>query len=395
MDWELCALCAVGSERVLGNELRKLGLPLSPGARAGMVPFRADRAGIARAHLWLRTAERILLVAARFPAPDFEALFEGMRSAPWEEWCRRDARIAFQKLRLSGSALSSVPAVQSVAQKAVYERLGAAYGGKRLPETGATVGLRLYIDRDQAMAGIDLSGEPLHRRGYRRISGPAPLKETIAAALILKSGWKRRLALHDPFCGTGTIPIEAALFAYNVPPGAARSFAFRSMPGFDEALFAEERAKALALADFGYSLSITGTDGDEAMVRAAMGNAAAAAGLFKAPAGDPRRPLGILFERKSMEECRAAAPEGLIVANPPYGERIRDLAYAENLYRQMRHLRRDFPGWGVAVITTHPDFPEHFGAEPTSVQEIQNGQERSFVYLFSAGAAAAPVAGAE
>jgi putative N6-adenine-specific DNA methylase len=285
-DFKLCALCALGSEGVLGNELRKLGFAQDGGGRPGMAFFRADRAGVARAHLWLRTAERIVLVAGSFPAGDFDQLFEGMRSIPWEEYCRPDARVAVQKVRVTRSRINSVFSAQSIALKAVYERLGSAFNSPRLPETGLAMDIRLYVDKDEAFAGIDLSGEPLHRRGYRTISGPAPLKETIAASLILKAGWKRRLALHDPFCGTGTIPIEAALFAFNVPPGAARSFAFRSMPGFDDSLFREERDKALALADYSYELRISGSDGDAAMIEAAIKNAATARGLYRSPRGE-------------------------------------------------------------------------------------------------------------
>ncbi len=378
----LCALCAIGAEGVLGNELRKLGFAQEGGGRPGMAFFRADQAGVARAHLWLRTAERVILVAGRFPAADFDQVFEGMRKIPWEEYLRKDARIALDKVRLTRSSVNSASSARSIALKAVYERMGKAYGLARLPETGQAADLRLYIDRDEAVIGLDLSGEPLHRRGYRTISGPAPLKETIAAALILKAGWKRRLALHDPFCGTGTIPIEAALFGYNVPPGAGRSFAFRAMPGFDDSVFRAERDKALALADYGYDLHISGSDGDGAMIDAASKNAASARGLYRSPRSDSGPPLGVSFSKMSMEECKASAPEGIIIANPPYGERIRDVEYAENLYRQMRHLKRDFPGWDLAVITTHPDFEEHFGQAAESVKEIQNGKERSFVYVF-------------
>jgi putative N6-adenine-specific DNA methylase len=382
---ELCALCAVGVEKVLGNELRKLGFKIDgDNKRAGMLFFRADEAGLARAHLWLRTAERLMAVVARFPCGDFDRLFEGMRAGAWEAYARKDAKIVFQKIRSSRSSLGSVPAIQSVAQKAVCERFQSAYGLARLPETGIELGLRLYIDSDQAIACVDLSGDPMSRRGYRRATGPAPLKETIAAALILKAGWKRRYALHDPFCGTGTIPIESALFAYNIPPGAGRAFASRAMPNFDDTVFRREREAALALVDFSYEAEISGTDGDRAMIEAATSNALTAQILYGRPAaGLASR---IRFSKLSMEEARAGSRIGMIVTNPPYGERIRDLDYAENLYRQMRHLKHDFPGWAMAVITTHPDFPEHFGAEPASVSEIQNGQERSFVYGFGHGA---------
>lgn len=350
-----------------------------------MVFFESDLRGIARAHLWLRTAERILLVAGRFPARDFDGLFEGLRAIAWEDYAKPDSRIAFGKVRLVSSALSSVPAVQSVAQKALYERLTARFRQARMPESGETLSLRLYVDRDQAMVGIDLSGEALHRRGYRRVSGPAPLKETIAAAAILMAGWKRRYALYDPFCGTGTIPIEAALFAFNVPPGMGRGFAFRSMPFHDDALFREEREKAASLIDFGFEgIRVSGSDGDAAMVEAAAKNAAAVGnvlgGTRKAGAAEFAR--SVRFSKLSMEEARAEGPEGFIVTNPPYGERLRDKEYAENLYRQMRHLKRDFQGWGMVALTTHPDFPSLFGAKPESVREIQNGPERTFVYRY-------------
>jgi putative N6-adenine-specific DNA methylase len=350
-----------------------------------MVFFDADGAGMAKAHLWLRTAERILLVAGRFRASDFDRLFEELRAIPWEEYSRPDSRIVFEKIRLNSSTLSSVPAVQSVAQKALYERLTARFRQGRMPETGETLSLRLYIERDEAMVGVDLSGEALHRRGYRKVSGPAPLKETIAAAVIVAAGWKRRFALYDPFCGTGTIPIEAGLFAFNIPPGLGRGFAFRSMPFCADEIFRQEREKAAALIDFGCEANIGGSDGDQAMVEAAAKNALAVGNILggarKAGATEFAQRIG--FKRLSMEEAKSASGEGFIITNPPYGERLRDKEYAENLYRQMRHLKKDFAGWELVAITTHPDFPALFDAKPESVKEIQNGQERTFIYRFA------------
>jgi putative N6-adenine-specific DNA methylase len=349
-----------------------------------MVFFDADAAGMARAHLWLRTAERVLLVAGRFSSPDFDRLFEGIRAIPWEDYSRPDSKIVFEKIRLNSSKLTSVPAVQSVAQKALYERLTVRFRQGRMPETGETLSLRLYVERDEAMVGIDLSGEALHRRGYRKVSGPAPLKETIAAAVILAAGWKRRFALYDPFCGTGTIPIEAGLYAFNVPPGLGRGFAFRSMPFCPDEVFRAEREKAAELIDFGRDTRISGSDGDMSMVEAAAKNALAVGnvlgGARKAGASDFARSVG--FRQLSMEEAKADCEEGFIITNPPYGERLRDKDYAENLYRQMRHFKKDFRGWSLVAITTHPDFPALFGAAPESVKEIQNGQERTFIYRF-------------
>ncbi len=354
--------------------------------RPGMVFFEADQAGIARAHLWLRTAERVLLVVGTFPARDFDQLFEGMRAIPWEDYARTESRIRIEKLRISASEIRSVPSAQAIAQKAVYERLCQKSGLSRLPETGEELSLRLYIERDQALAGIDLSGEALHRRGYRKVSGPAPLKETIAAAIILHAGWKRRFALHDPFCGTGTIPIEAGLFALNIPPGMGRGFSFRAMPFMDDKIFRDERELAASRIDFGPEIRISGSDGDRSMVEAAIKNALAVGNILGGArkSGATEFSQRINFRQLSMEEAKAESAEGFIITNPPYGERLRDADYAENLYRQMRHLKKDFSGWEIVVITTHPEFPSHFDAKPSSVKEIQNGQERTFVYHFGA-----------
>lgn len=389
MTYELCALCAAGLEKLVGNELRKLGLKMSGEPRqAGMVFFHADEAGMAAANLWLRAAERVLLVAGRFRARDFDELFNGFKEVEWELFARKDVKISIERVRTVKSSLSSVPAIQSVAQKAIYRHLGDAWRKARLEETGTELGIRLYLHDNQAVLGIDLSGDPLHKRGYRRITGPAPLKETIAAGLLLNTQWKRSYALYDPFCGTGTIPIEAALFACNVAPGIARGFAFRNMPFWNDEVFLAERRKAVEAIRLDVDISITGTDAEAKEVEAAEQNLKTAASLLRGLGVKEAERLekAVSFSQLSMEEAKATAAEGYILANPPWGDRLRDLAYAENLYRQMRHLKKDFPGWGMGLVTTYPDFGLQFGAEPESVREVQNGQDKAYFYRYAPGA---------
>lgn len=383
------ALCAVGAEKALSNELRKLDLPVLSSA-FGRVRFNADLAGLYRALMSLRTADRVLLEAASFPARDFDALFEGVRAVRWQELIPRDRRVVVSKVRTNRSALAAETSIQAVAHKAVAERLCAAWKVSRLREDGEVAELRVYIEKDVASVLLDLSGEPLFRRGYRTESGAAPLRETTAAALLLLLGWKRKFPLYDPFCGSGTIAIEAALYAWDAAPGLGRTFALSGLGIGDRALAARIREELAAKVDFTRTVRIAGSDIDTRAVAVAKANAERAREIARggAPGRGARAAatdgleLVPRFSRLDMAAAKAEFSEGFLLANPPYGERLGDVEQAEATYRGMAHLRTDFPGWTLAFITNHAGFESHFGANATQVREITNGALRSYLYAY-------------
>lgn len=383
------ALCAVGAEKVLSNELRKLGLPISS-STYGRVRFSADLGGLYRALMALRTADRVMLEAASFSAPDFDALFDGVRAVPWADLVPRGRRVVVEKVRANRSRLAAETSIQAVAHKAVAERLCAAWGVNRLPDYGEAAELRVYIEKDIASILLDLSGAPLFHRGYRTEGGTAPLRETTAAALVLLMGWKRKFPLLDPFCGAGTIPIEAALYAWDAAPGLGRAFAINDLALGDRSLAAKIREELTAKVNFANQIRIEGSDVDPRSIALAEANAERAyriaRGTVRAAAKTGPRPddLAALprFHRQDVTAARPEAAEGYIIADPPYGERLGDVAQAEAVYRSMGMLTDTFPGWRLGVITVHAGFESHFGRQADAVREITNGAFRSYFYTY-------------
>ena len=378
------ALCAVGAEKTVSNELRKLGLKISDSA-FGRIRFNADISDLYRCLLGLRAADRILLEVAWFHADDFDALFEGVRQQPWEEYIPSRMGLKVVKVRTNRSVLKAETSIQAVVHKAAAERLCTKRGIKRLTEHGDMAELRVYIEKDQVSVLLDLSGEPLFKRGYRRAGGPAPLRETTAAAIILGSGWRRKFSLYDPFCGSGTIAIEAALYAWDVAPGLGRHFALERLLTADKNAEQNIRAEFLAKIDFSRPVRIAGSDADNVSAAAAKANIERAIALVS---GEERVFDGALpsFETLPMEE--AADPfasdqsEGFLVTNPPYGQRLGDTETAEKNYAEMACLARNFPGWKLVLITDHPGFESFFGRKADSCREITNGAIRSYLYQY-------------
>lgn len=367
------ALCAIGLEKVLANELARIGLSVSSRS-PGRVFFETDVAGLFRANLCLRTAERVLIEAARFSAPDFDALFEGTRSVRWEDYFAEEDRLVIERVRIRDSQLSAQTSVQSVVHKAVYERLGKAYGIQRLPETGREGSARVYLESDECLIGLDTSGEALHKRGYRRSTVEAPLKETLAAGCLLLSGWNRRIALLDPFCGSGTLLIEAALFALDIAPGLGRSFALEDMPLADASAFKAEREAAKARVRTDEELSLMGSDVDESALAAAKANAE------RAGVGSH-----IVWKRGKAEDSQPTAPSGYLLCNPPYGNRLGSEEEAEALYRRLGELAPAFKGWGLGFVTNRPDFGNFFGRRATAEHKMVNGAEEQWFHWFPPG----------
>jgi putative N6-adenine-specific DNA methylase len=396
------ALCAVGAEKVVSNELRKLGLKVE-GSGFGKVRFHADLAGLYRSLMALRGADRVLLEAASFPAEDFDALFEGARDVPWERLVSRGMGLGVTKVRASRSKLRAETSVQAVVHKAAAERLCGAFRIRRLPEGERTAELRVYIEKDRVSLLLDLSGEPLFKRGYRTQGGTAPLRETTAAAILLLSNWRRKFPLYDPFCGSGTIVIEAAMYAWDMAPGLGRRFALEDLPLARRETGEAVRAELAARVNFDRTIRIFGSDADGLALSAARSNLDRARSLAASPPGRkgigpaesddsaaPLRdsPLVPDLRRLPMEEARAPSgcgdtePPGFIVTNPPYGKRIGSPGEAEAIYGGMEALGKRFPGWKLALITSHPGFESFFGRKADSCREITNGAIPSFLFQY-------------
>jgi putative N6-adenine-specific DNA methylase len=387
------ALCALGAEKVVSNELRKLNFKILDAAH-GRVRFYSDLAGLYRALMSLRTADRLLLECGRFPARDFDELFAGTEAIAWETLIPPGMGLAVAKVRSGRSVLRAETSIQAVVHKAAAQRLCRAYKISRLPsdsESGGkekTASLRVYIDKDMAQILLDLSGEPLFKRGYRSEGGAAPLRETTAASLLFLSGWKRKFPLYDPFCGSGTIAIEASLYAWDMAPNLGRSFALSSLAIGDSKLEAGIRSELLGRIDTNRTIRIAGSDADARAVSLAESNARRAYDLARGE--EPQRGIRIKeqfpfmpdFSVLPMTKARASAPEGFIITNPPYGKRMGQRPVSEALYRDMNVLKDRFPGWKLAVISDHPGFESHFGKQADSVRKITNGAIDSYFYEF-------------
>ena len=384
------ALCAVGAEKIVSNEIKKLDLKVSEGG-FGRVRFQADLVGLYRSLMGLRAADRVLLETAWFEAPDFDALFEGVRKLPWENYIPPDFGLTVAKVRTNRSRLQAETSVQAVVHKAAAERLCSKRGINRLPDNGDLAELRVYIEKDHASILLDLSGEPLFKRGYRTRGGIAPLRETTAAAVILHSGWKRKFPLYDPFCGSGTIAIEAAMYAWDIAPGVGRHFTLEKLLLGNRKTEAAVREGFLEKVDFSRLVRIGASDSDAVSVAAAGANLSNALALIlgngsqKTPSeADCWRSEFALpsFKVLSMEEAEPLTEEGFLITNPPYGRRMGDTESSEKIYAEMGKLARRFSGWKLALITDHPGFESFFGKKADSCREITNGAIHSYLYQY-------------
>jgi putative N6-adenine-specific DNA methylase len=395
------ALCAVGAEKAVSNELRKLGLQVAD-SLFGRVRFRADIAGLYRALMGLRAADRVLLEAGFFRAGDFDALFEGTRAVPWERLVPKGMGLTVVKVRSNRSRLKAETSIQAVVHKAAAERLCGRYKLARLPDEGAAAEIRVYVEKDMVSLLLDLSGEPLFKRGYRSEGGVAPLRETTAAALLLLSGWKRKFPLYDPFCGSGTILVEAAMYAFDMAPGLNRRFALEGLLIGSREIEETVRNELRGRLNLERTVRIAGSDGDPRTVSIAQSNIARLRDLVEgkapvrgirpgtsdsAPAADSGGKAGLPDARAlSMQAARTPFGEeaGFIVTNPPYGKRLGDAAASERTYAEMASLREGFPGWKLALITDHPGFESFFGRKADSCKEISNGAIPSYFFQYNA-----------
>ena len=359
-QFEWIATAAFGLEGVVARELERLQIPAK--AENGGARFTATLEDAMRTNLWLRCADRVLLVMGRFEARSFEELFEGVRALPWEDFIGRNTRFPVSG-KCARSQLMSMRDCQAITKKAIAERLKARYRVDWLEETGETVAIDVALHGDVAQLTLDASGLALNRRGYRTWNGEAPLRETLAAALVFLSSWRPGMVLHDPMCGTGTLMIEAAMRMANRAPGLTRAFAIESWGGMPVQAFAALREEAQAAFDPGRVEGISGSDIDPEAVELANRHLRQSGLSGRVP-----------FTVGDMRECRLPAERGAFLCNPPYGERLSDRKTCETLYREMGLLLRRHPGFTLSAITSHPGFERCFGRRADRKRRFYNGR---------------------
>ncbi|MDR0707599.1 MAG: class I SAM-dependent RNA methyltransferase, partial [Treponema sp.] len=320
---------------------------------------------------------------------NFDALFEGVRSAPWEDFIPAGAGVRVGKVRINRSKLTAETTIQAMVHKAAALRLCEKRAINRLPETGFIAETRVYIEKDQVSVSLDLSGEPLFKRGYRSEGGVAPLRETTAAAILLLANWRRKFPLYDPFCGSGTIVIEAALYAWDAAPCMMRTFAVSGLAFHNESLEKKTREELLAKVDVNRVIRIYGSDADARSVSIARSNINRAyeIALGKNPSSGVRAELKLPFvpniRMTPMEDAAALDKEaGFIITNPPYGRRLGGKTDAKATYSGMAGLRMRFPRWKLGVITDEPGFESFFGKQADSCKEITNGSMTSYFFQY-------------
>ena len=365
------APCHFGLEAVLKKEVWDLGYDVVK-VEDGKVFFEGDAEAGARANVFLRTAERVLLQVGSFTAKTWDELFEGTKALPWEEYLPVDARFWVAKAASIKSALFSPTDIQSVMKKAVVERMKSRYHLNFFPESGAAYPIRVVLMKDEVTAAIDLSGDSLHKRGYRKLVSKAPITETLAAALLMLTPWKAGRILVDPFCGSGTFPIEAALIAANIAPGMNRNFTAEAWKNLiPEKYWNEAKEEARDLVLLPEDCDIQGYDLDGEIVKAARDNARAAGvdGL-------------IHFQQRDVAALSHPKKYGFIVTNPPYGERLEEKAALPALYRTFGERFRTLDSWSAYVITAYKDAERDMGLKAAKNRKIYNGMMKTYFYEF-------------
>ena len=369
--FELIAPCHFGLEAVLKKEILDLGYEISL-VEDGRVTFIGDDEAICRANVFLRTAERVLLKAGSFKAETFEELFQGTRNIPWEDFIPEDGKFWVTKASSIKSKLFSPSDIQSIMKKAMVERLKNRYGVTWFPENGASYPLRVFLYKDMVTVGIDTSGESLHKRGYRTLTSKAPITETLAAALILLTPWNRDRILVDPFCGSGTFPIEAAMMAANMAPGMNRSFLAEEWRNvIKRKCWYEAMDEAGDLVEEDVQVDIQGYDVDGDIVKAARTNAQSA-GVDHM----------IHFQQRPVSALSHPKKYGFIISNPPYGERIEEKENLPALYKEIGERFAALDAWSMYLITSYEDAQKYIGRKADKNRKIYNGMLKTYFYQF-------------
>lgn len=366
---ELIATATFGLEAVVARELKELGYE-NQKTENGKVTFIANEQAICRTNLWLRSADRVLVKMGEFKAITFEELFQQTKALPWAEWLPVNAGFPVKGKSIK-SQLYSVPDCQAIVKKAIVEKMKETYCVEWFEETGPTYTIEVAILKDTVTLTIDTSGPGLHKRGYRKLTAEAPLKETLAAAMISLSRWQPERTLIDPFCGSGTIPIEAALIGQNIAPGMHRTFAAEKWPNISDKLWYQAREEALDLAKPDRPLRIMGFDIDKEVLKLARYHAKEA-GVDKY----------IHFQRQPVKNLHSKFKYGYIVCNPPYGERIGEKKEVENLYRDTGKVFKKLDTWSFYVLTADENFEQLFGRQADRKRKLYNGRIKVYYYQF-------------
>ncbi len=365
----LLATAAMGLEAIVAKEVRNLGYEAE--VENGKVMFDAPISAIPRCNLWLRTADRVKIIVGEFKAESFDELFEGTKSLPWENYISEDGQFPVNGKSVK-SKLYSVPDCQAIVKKSIAERLKLKYGMvSKMPETGALYKVEVAILKDIAALTLDTSGIGLHKRGYRAGQGEAPLKETLAAALVLLTNWKPDYPLIDPFCGSGTIPIEAALIGQNIAPGFNREFASEEWSFIRSKFWDEALTEAEDLAKYDQKLDITGSDISHQLINIARDNAIEA-GLSDL----------ITWKQMQVSDLTMKQENGYIISNPPYGERMSDQEEVKEMYRDLGKIMNKEPSWSVYIITAFEAFEKEYGQSATKKRKLFNGFIQTDYYQY-------------
>ena len=368
---ELVAPCHFGMEAVLKREILDLGYEISQ-VEDGRVTFLGDLEAVAYANVFLRTTERILIKVGKIHAETFDELFEGTKALPWEDYIPEDGKFWVAKANSIKSKLFSPSDIQSIMKKAMVERLKTVYHRERFEETGAEYPIRVSILKDEVLIGLDTSGISLHKRGYRQMTAPAPITETLASALILFTPWKKDRILVDPFCGSGTFPIEAAMLAANMAPGMKRHFLAEKWENLIPLRhFEDAREEAADLVDFSVETDIQGYDIDGEIIKAARANARMA-GVEQL----------IHFQQRPVSELSHPKKYGFVITNPPYGERLEEKKNLPALYKEMGDAFRRLDSWSEYVITAYEDAEKYIGRKADKNRKIYNGMMKTYFYQF-------------
>lgn len=370
-QYEFIAPCHFGLEAVLKKEITDLGYEISC-VEDGRVTFLGDESAICRANMFLRTTERVLLKIAKFKAETFEELFEKTKQLPWEEFIPADGKFWVAKATSIKSKLFSPSDIQSIMKKAIVERLKQKYKIEWFTETGNEYPIRVTFMKDEITIGLDTTGESLHKRGYRKLISKAPITETLAAALILLTPWNKDRILVDPFCGSGTFPIEAAMIGARIAPGMNRSFLseeWKDMIPKKAWYSAVEEANDMVLRDV--KMNIQGYDIDGEIIKAARQNAILA-GVDEQ----------IHFQQRPVSELRNPKKYGFIITNPPYGERLEDKKAMPALYKEIGKAFRELDSWSYFIITSYEDAETYIGRKADKNRKIYNGMLKTYFYQF-------------
>ncbi len=366
---ELIATTAMGLEAICADELKALGYT-NLKVENGRVTFEATPLDLCRANLWLRTADRIKLKIGEFKATSFDELFEKTKALPWTDWLPKDAEFPVNGKSIK-SGLYSVPDCQAIVKKAIVEKMKETYHQDWFDEDGALYKIEVALLKDVATLTIDTSGAGLHKRGYRYLHGEAPLKETLAAAMIYLTKWTPDRPFADPFCGSGTIPIEAAMIGQNIAPGFNRDFISEQWGWIGKEFWEEARMEVEDRANYDQPLDIQGSDIDHRMVDLSMNNAQ------EAGFGEL-----ITFKQMQVTDFTTKKENGVLISNPPYGQRIGEEEDVYRLYKEMGKALKPYETWSIYVLTADEQFENHYGKKATKKRKLYNGRIRTDLYQF-------------